>query len=210
MIPRTAARTLLRTARPSSAMVIPSSSRVGFRFAHGYSNYKAQSQSGISFSVVAMAALIGWSGIIFSIAGRKSDKQHHHAAAEKPKAPSPVESEKSEPAPAEDSREAASQAAFNPETGEINWDCPCLGGMADGPCGEEFKAAFSCFVYSEDEPKGVDCVDKFRGMQECFRRYPEIYGSEAEDDDEEHLIAVAEHALSLPDEHFTDSPTASS
>ena len=25
---------------------------------------------------------------------------------------------------------------------EINWDCPCLGGMAHGPCGEEFKAAF--------------------------------------------------------------------
>ena len=68
-------------------------------------------------------------------------------------------------------------AAYNPETGEINWACPCLGGMADGPCGEEFKAAFSCFIYSEDEPKGVDCVDKFRGMQECFRKYPEIYGA---------------------------------
>lgn len=50
--------------------------------------------------------------------------------------------------------------------------------MADGPCGEEFKAAFSCFVYSEEEVKGVDCVDKFRGMQECFRKYPEIYGGE--------------------------------
>ncbi|KAJ2626211.1 Oxidoreductase, partial [Coemansia sp. RSA 1290] len=49
--------------------------------------------------------------------------------------------------------------AFNPETGEINWDCPCLGGMAHGTCGEEFKAAFSCFVYSEEEPKGMDCID---------------------------------------------------
>ena len=29
-------------------------------------------------------------------------------------------------------------AAFNPETGEINWDCPCLGGMAKPPCGEAF------------------------------------------------------------------------
>ena len=29
--------------------------------------------------------------------------------------------------------EAGQQAAFNPETGEINWDCPCLGGMAHGP-----------------------------------------------------------------------------
>ena len=31
--------------------------------------------------------------------------------------------------------------------GEINWDCPCLGGMPHGPCGQEFKDAFSCFHY---------------------------------------------------------------
>lgn len=77
-------------------------------------------------------------------------------------------------APEEENSQAA---AFNPETGEINWDCPCLGGMADGPCGEDFKAAFSCFVYSEAEPKGVDCVEKFRKMQECFRKHPDIYGN---------------------------------
>lgn len=58
--------------------------------------------------------------------------------------------------------EADQQGAFNPETGEINWDCPCLGGMAHGPCGEEFKAAFSCFVYSNEEPKGVECIEKFK------------------------------------------------
>lgn len=100
--------------------------------------------------------------------------------------------------------EADQQGAFNPETGEINWDCPCLGGMATGPCGEEFKAAFSCFVYSKEEPKGMDCIDNFkyvahvteqvggrianlntRGMQDCFRRFPEIYGSEIDNDDAE-------------------------
>ncbi|RFU30327.1 hypothetical protein B7463_g6029, partial [Scytalidium lignicola] len=81
--------------------------------------------------------------------------------------------------------DAASQGAFNPETGEINWDCPCLGGMAHGPCGEEFKAAFSCFVYSNEEPKGVECIDKFKHMQDCFRQHPEMYGSELEDDEEE-------------------------
>ena len=58
--------------------------------------------------------------------------------------------------------EAGQQGAFDPETGEINWDCPCLGGMANGPCGEEFKAAFSCFVHSKEEPKGMDCIDKFQ------------------------------------------------
>ncbi|KAI9372915.1 hypothetical protein BJX61DRAFT_505063 [Aspergillus egyptiacus] len=80
--------------------------------------------------------------------------------------------------------EASQEAAFNPETGEINWDCPCLGGMAHGPCGGEFRAAFSCFVYSEEEPKGIDCIDKFKAMQDCFRQYPEVYGAELEDDDE--------------------------
>ncbi len=58
--------------------------------------------------------------------------------------------------------EAGQQGAFDPETGEINWDCPCLGGMAHGPCGEQFKAAFSCFVFSQEEPKGMDCIDKFQ------------------------------------------------
>ncbi|CAH1364860.1 unnamed protein product, partial [Tenebrio molitor] len=37
--------------------------------------------------------------------------------------------------------------------GDINWNCPCLGGMATGPCGVEFRNAFSCFHYSESEPK---------------------------------------------------------
>ncbi|XHF99906.1 Oxidoreductase, variant 2 [Aspergillus wentii] len=85
--------------------------------------------------------------------------------------------------PQELEEEAGQEAAFNPETGEINWDCPCLGGMAHGPCGEDFKAAFSCFVFSEDEPKGIDCIDKFKAMQDCFRQHPEIYGAELEDDE---------------------------
>lgn len=75
------------------------------------------------------------------------------------------------------------QAAYDPVTGEINWDCPCLGGMAHGPCGEEFKEAFSCFVYSELEPKGIDCIEKFKNMQNCFRKYPEVYSEELRDDD---------------------------
>jgi len=75
-------------------------------------------------------------------------------------------------------------AAFNPETGEINWDCPCLGGMAHGPCGPEFREAFSCFVHSEDEPKGINCVEKFQGMQTCFREHPDVYASEIADDDD--------------------------
>ena len=81
-------------------------------------------------------------------------------------------------------QEAASEGAFNPETGEINWDCPCLGGMAHGPCGPEFKEAFSCFVFSNEEPKGMECIDKFQNMQQCFQAHPEVYKGELEDDDE--------------------------
>ncbi|KAI8626545.1 hypothetical protein F5Y19DRAFT_219945 [Xylariaceae sp. FL1651] len=93
-------------------------------------------------------------------------------------------------------KEAEQQGAFNPETGEINWDCPCLGGMAHGPCGEEFKAAFSCFVYSEEEPKGMDCIDKFQHMQDCFRLHPEVYGEELADDDEAPVEGTATEAAS--------------
>ncbi|KAG0174158.1 Oxidoreductase [Apophysomyces sp. BC1034] len=89
-------------------------------------------------------------------------------------------------------------AAYDPETGEINWDCPCLGGMAQGPCGEQFKAAFSCFVYSEAEPKGVDCVEKFKDMQDCFRQYPDVYGDEIDDDDEEEEASKAKEADAVP------------
>lgn len=48
--------------------------------------------------------------------------------------------------------------------------------MAHGPCGPDFREAFSCFVHSEQEPKGVECVEKFKAMQDCFRAHPEVYG----------------------------------
>jgi intermembrane space import and assembly protein 40 len=78
--------------------------------------------------------------------------------------------------PQTESESAEGSAAYDPVTGKINWDCPCLGGMAHGPCGPEFKEAFACFVYSEDEPKGINCVEKFKAMQDCFRLHPDIYG----------------------------------
>jgi len=66
------------------------------------------------------------------------------------------------------------------ESGEINWECPCLGGMAVGPCGVEFREAFSCFHYSEEEPKGVECLEVFQKMQDCMKDYPELYDKENE------------------------------
>uniref|UniRef100_A0A9L0JSP5 Mitochondrial intermembrane space import and assembly protein 40 n=1 Tax=Equus asinus TaxID=9793 RepID=A0A9L0JSP5_EQUAS len=69
--------------------------------------------------------------------------------------------------------------------GDINWNCPCLGGMASGPCGEQFKSAFSCFHYSTEEVKGSDCVAQFRAMQECMQKYPDLYPQEDEEEEEE-------------------------
>ena len=56
--------------------------------------------------------------------------------------------------------------------------------MAHGPCGPEFREAFSCFVFSKEEPKGMDCIDRFKGMQDCFRRHPDVYGEELADDED--------------------------
>ncbi|MCJ1228019.1 Oxidoreductase [Toensbergia leucococca] len=113
--------------------------------------------------------------------------------------------------PSEHEEEASQQGAFNEETGEINWDCPCLGGMAHGPCGEQFRAAFSCFVYSKDEPKGMDCIDNFKNMQDCFRLHPDIYGAELDSDDlEEPDIDSNTNAELQIAETLSTSPEATS
>ncbi|GAA6053980.1 hypothetical protein JCM3770_002402 [Rhodotorula araucariae] len=181
--------------------------------------YQSQTTNSVLYASLGLAALFGWTAAILTVGGKSGkraqrEKDAKKASAEVSQSVAPaVASAVDEPAPATAASAAdpaSQQAAFNPETGEINWDCPCLGGMADGPCGEEFKAAFSCFVYSEAEPKGIDCVEKFRGMQECFRKHPDVYGDEAEDlaaEDEDEgfdLISRAEAALALPDEHFLE------
>ncbi|XP_055545156.1 mitochondrial intermembrane space import and assembly protein 40-B [Wyeomyia smithii] len=87
--------------------------------------------------------------------------------------PSTVELPESEPAP-----------GLILENGDINWNCPCLGGMATGPCGVEFREAFSCFHYSEAQPKGSDCYDAFKTMQDCMANHPGVYKQAAHDDDD--------------------------
>ncbi|KAL8278172.1 hypothetical protein RQP46_009345 [Phenoliferia psychrophenolica] len=213
MIQRVAARTLRALPRPTQRLA-PSS----LRFASSHSVIKAQTTSGLIYGSVGVVGLVGWTAILLSL-GQKKDKPSHLSTSDHSSSsstPPPPSSEASSDAaaaaaPGDESGDHSQSAAYNPETGEINWACPCLGGMADGPCGEDFKAAFSCFVYSEDEPKGVDCVDKFRAMQECFRKYPEIYGSDGDEyeEDTDELIALAEEALSHPDHHFL-SPEAES
>ncbi|VDO79529.1 unnamed protein product [Soboliphyme baturini] len=61
--------------------------------------------------------------------------------------------------------------------GEINWGCPCMGGMVAGPCGYEFRQAFSCFHYSKEDPKGSECMKQFADMHTCITKYPSLYGN---------------------------------
>lgn len=83
--------------------------------------------------------------------------------------------------------------------GDINWNCPCLGGMATGPCGVQFRDAFSCFHYSKAEPKGSDCLEKFKAMQTCMQKYPTVYNKElADDDDDMSSMVEAEQSAAAP------------
>lgn len=66
------------------------------------------------------------------------------------------------------------------DTGEINWDSPSLGNLTHGPCGEEFRVAFSCYVYSAMDPKGSECSEKFQLMQSCFMKHPDYYSDRLE------------------------------
>lgn len=72
--------------------------------------------------------------------------------------------------------------------------------MASGPCGQQFKDAFSCFHYSKEEVKGSECIDYFRGMQECMQKYPELYPQE--DDNES---APSETPAAVIESPSTDS-----
>ncbi|XP_039758091.1 mitochondrial intermembrane space import and assembly protein 40-B [Pararge aegeria] len=89
--------------------------------------------------------------------------------------------------------------------GSINWGCPCLGGMATGPCGAQFREAFSCFHYSEAEPKGSDCYEKFSVMQDCMAQFPQLYDKDDDDDPAGALQAADPPAADPP---AVDAPAA--
>ena len=63
--------------------------------------------------------------------------------------------------------------AIDPKTGEINWNCPCMGNNPTGPCGELFKKAFKCYVDNQDNPE--KCKILINTMQNCQEKYPKLY-----------------------------------
>lgn len=69
--------------------------------------------------------------------------------------------------------------------GTINWNCPCIGSTASGPCGFEFREAFSCFHYSKSETKGSECLDKFTKLNECMAEFPTLYERKSKHQEDE-------------------------
>ena len=61
--------------------------------------------------------------------------------------------------------------------GEINWDCPCLGNLPNGPCGPNFREAFSCWVENKDNEEGFaeHCFENFSKWEKCLSEHREIY-----------------------------------
>jgi hypothetical protein len=45
--------------------------------------------------------------------------------------------------------------------------------LRDGPCGTTFVGAFSCYIRSSHEEKGMDCLEEFKSFQECLHKNPD-------------------------------------
>ncbi|KAG7231428.1 hypothetical protein INR49_011948 [Caranx melampygus] len=109
--------------------------------------------------------------------------------------PSSAELVEEDPNDPYEERGEADGGKSDSSNGEINWNCPCLGGMASGPCGTEFKDAFSCFHYSKEEVKGSDCLEPFRAMQECMQRFQSSPQEEEKVEEEQQPGAEAPETL---------------
>ena len=81
--------------------------------------------------------------------------------------------------------------------------------MASGPCGTEFKEAFSCFHYSKEEVKGSECLEQFRAMQECMQRYPELYPQEDDKAQQEQSSETDQNSKDSASEETSNSTSAS-
>eukprot|EP00063_Salmo_salar_P070095 XP_014044930.1 PREDICTED: mitochondrial intermembrane space import and assembly protein 40-like [Salmo salar] len=83
--------------------------------------------------------------------------------------------------------------------------------MASGPCGTQFKEAFSCFHYSNEEVKGSECIDNFRAMQECMQKYPELYPQEDENEGADAAApSLVDSTASVPTEDSSPASVPSS
>lgn len=83
-------------------------------------------------------------------------------------------------------------------------NCPCIEGMKDGPCGTHFLTAYECFLRSESDPKGSNCVTHFLSMHTCMNEHPDFY--DLDDDDED----SPEELRNMAADNTSESNTAKS
>ncbi|WZN64171.1 mitochondrial intermembrane space import and assembly protein 40 [Chloropicon roscoffensis] len=57
--------------------------------------------------------------------------------------------------------------------------CTCVDDLKEGPCGDSFVEAFSCFIRSQ-RLEDTDCSEGFGKLKECMIRNPEQFEDFAE------------------------------
>ncbi|KAD6454365.1 hypothetical protein E3N88_09071 [Mikania micrantha] len=63
-------------------------------------------------------------------------------------------------------------------------ECPCIQNLRSGPCGSQFSEAFLCFMKSNAEEKGSDCVHPFVALQRCIQTNPNAFPNDVLENDE--------------------------
>ena len=73
---------------------------------------------------------------------------------------------------------------------------------------------YSFALRSQAEPKGSDCYDAFKSMQDCMQKYPTIYGDKDKPVEETEIELAAAREAPAADEADSkpveDGPTPSS
>ncbi len=69
-----------------------------------------------------------------------------------------------------------------------------MGGRPSGPCGYEFKEAFTCWHNEsrQEEPNFPNCVEQFYKLQKCEAQYPDVYGVMTPEEEEEEIKEIEE------------------
>ena len=71
------------------------------------------------------------------------------------------------------------------DDGTINWECPCIQREVVGPCGVEFRTAFSAYVdmKNEGQTKPSDTfMTAIKSFNTCAGKFPEYYMPRLKDD----------------------------
>ena len=65
------------------------------------------------------------------------------------------------------------------------------------------------FIHSSAEPKGSDCFESFKAMQDCMSNYPTLYGNDDKpgEDEEENEVPKEESKESSKEESSSEDQT---